>query len=353
MFKRIIHLVPQNGIGGVEASAATLPNASCDNFSYSVEYISNLATYNINIFRQITFFYKAIVRVIKLNPDILICSLWKSAFIGCILKLIKPNIVLVCFLHNSRSQHFFDYFFNKILMSLSTQIWADSLATMNARVDKKMFIKTKIISFLIRNNSAYSIKLKPEPNFIFWGRLHYQKNIKFAMGIFCEIRKKYPKATFSIIGPDAGQLSALKFEAERLNLNANVKFLGALSYEEICKNSIKNSFYLQTSLYEGMAMSVIEAMQLGLVPVVTPVGEIGFYCKDGINSLIINELHDAVSKIMQVITDSNEYEKIRYSAFETWKDTPRYKDDILIACQSLIDKKWHLNTKKNHENSPI
>ena len=37
------------------------------------------------------------------------------------------------------------------------------------------------------------------------------------------------------------------------------------------------SFYLQTSKFEGFAMSVVESMMMGLVPVVTPVGEIGRY----------------------------------------------------------------------------
>ncbi len=39
-----------------------------------------------------------------------------------------------------------------------------------------------------------------------------------------------------------------------------------------------------------MAISVIEAMQAGLVPIVTPVGEITGYCSDGVNSVFFEKL---------------------------------------------------------------
>ena len=48
-------------------------------------------------------------------------------------------------------------------------------------------------------------------------------------------------------------------------------------------------------------MSVVEAMQLGLVPVVTNVGEISRYCIDNFNSVIYKsdiETFDDISKLL-------------------------------------------------------
>ena len=60
----------------------------------------------------------------------------------------------------------------------------------------------------------------------------------------------------------------------------DVKFLGPKDLDSIIELTEETSFYLQTSKLEGMAMSVIESMQVGLIPLVTNVGEIQYYCFD-------------------------------------------------------------------------
>ena len=49
----------------------------------------------------------------------------------------------------------------------------------------------------------------------------------------------------------------------------NVKIYSEMSFDEIKKYAKKSSFFIQSSIAEGMAMSVLESMQLGLVPIVT------------------------------------------------------------------------------------
>ena len=48
-------------------------------------------------------------------------------------------------------------------------------------------------------------------------------------------------------------------------------------------------------------MSVVEAMQIGLVPIVTPVGEIARYCVDGKNAVWVQEDATAVDAVMRLI----------------------------------------------------
>ena len=48
-----------------------------------------------------------------------------------------------------------------------------------------------------------------------------------------------------------------------------------------------------------MAFSVVEAMQLGLVPVVTAVGEIRAYCHNGQNAVRIETDEQAVEDVLQ------------------------------------------------------
>jgi glycosyltransferase involved in cell wall biosynthesis len=100
-------------------------------------------------------------------------------------------------------------------------------------------------------------------------------------------------------------------------------------------------FYLQTSIYEGMAMSVVEAMQLGLLPVVTPVGEIGSYCRDGGNAVVVNNDERAVADVLHLLTDPAAYGTLRQQAIEEWLDKPLYRESVLAACEALTQQDQH------------
>jgi SAM-dependent methyltransferase len=128
-------------------------------------------------------------------------------------------------------------------------------------------------------------------------------------------------------------------------LNEAVTFLEAATQDEIIAYSQRASFYLQTSAYEGMAMSVVESMQLGLVPVVTPVGEIANYCSDGVNAVLIESEQKAVEDVVDLLDDGDRYQSMRTNAITTWAAQPLYSDSVLIACHNLFSvKNWDTRT---------
>lgn len=87
-----------------------------------------------------------------------------------------------------------------------------------------------------------------------------------------------------MIGPDQRERLKIEQIAKQLKLGAVVTFLGPKSQGEIASFASQVSFYLQTSVFEGIAVSVVEAMQIGLVPVVKPVGQIMRYCREGFDA---------------------------------------------------------------------
>jgi len=96
------------------------------------------------------------------------------------------------------------------------------------------------------------------------GRMENQKNPKLFIEIIAELRKIDPdiKAVWIGDGP-------LRAECEDLNrsLGANVKFTGWLSNQETIQYLENSSIFLQTSKWEGLPYSVLEAFAVGL-PVV-------------------------------------------------------------------------------------
>ena len=86
-------------------------------------------------------------------------------------------------------------------------------------------------------------------------------------------------------------------------------------------------------------MSLVEAMQLGLVPVTTAVGEISNYAIDDYNAILIDDasIKDTVDRLRCAIDDPCYYEMIRHNALNTWLDKPLYHESltksILNLCQ--------------------
>ena len=93
------------------------------------------------------------------------------------------------------------------------------------------------------------------------------------------------------------------------------------------------SFFIQLSHYEGMAMSVAESMQLGLIPIVTNVGEIINYCIDKQNSIIFDDYKNTFKKVLEVKNNPSFYKEISKNAISTWKNKNLYNEDIYISCK--------------------
>ena len=91
---------------------------------------------------------------------------------------------------------------------------------------------------------------------------------------------------FYLIGKDYGVKKSIQRLASELGISRNIKFFNYMEMNEIYKIAQDCSFFIQLSSYEGMAMSVVESLQLGLVPIITEVGEIENYCQDLKNGII-------------------------------------------------------------------
>ena len=172
-------------------------------------------------------------------------------------------------------------------------------------------------------------------NFIFWGRISSEKGLDRALIIFSKVAYFHKDARFVIIGPDGGELSNIKKICANLGITDLVEFYDELNMKKIESFAKKSTFYIQTSKYEEMALSVLEAMQLGLIPVVTPVGEILDYCNED-NSVIVYSNYEAVREVLIILDSHNECKKKSIHNFLALKNDPSYKD--LFFLESDIKK---------------
>lgn len=338
MSKLFIHLIPYDGIGGVESAARSMGSFKNSDFEYSLKYIfDGVEGYGrrVKTFNFVKIFILGF-RLGLTRPDYIVVSLWRSSIVGLFARLISPRIQLVTFLHNSKDAHVFDFYLTRLSICFSKFIWVDSRATLNLRVPVKYHHLCRIISFVPFEGEVVTSG-GVAPKFIFWGRVTRQKNLIRALKIFSEIKKNRPDAEFLIIGPDGGAMDEVKGVVDFLSLADSVSFLGAMSRNEISVQASGSSFYLQTSDYEGMAMSVVEAMQFGLIPVVSPVGEIPNYCSDDFNSIFVSTDESAVVRILEILDDVDKFRILRERCISAWADVPLYKDSVVSACHAAIN----------------
>jgi glycosyltransferase involved in cell wall biosynthesis len=335
--QKVIHLIPYDGIGGVETAARSMGSFKHENINFEVAYIYQ----NVVAGRPSTSIFSpwplvtAAWRIRNEKPNFLVVSLWRSAIVGLMIKLLRPQVKLVTFLHLDKDVHLLDLVFTRASIWFSSEIWADSAVTISGRLSASQRSQCRQISFVTRRFETQPIR-KIAPVFIYWGRISEQKGLDRALRIFAEILKIKSGACFWIVGPDSGALPAIKFLCTSLGLLKAVTFKGPASHDQIISYATQASFYLQTSIYEGMAMSVVEAMQLGLVPIVTPVGEIGTYCQNNFNAVVVESDQKAVKDVINLLQSNGNYLRLRTNAIATWQDKPLYRDSVLDACKNLV-----------------
>lgn len=103
--------------------------------------------------------------------------------------------------------------------------------------------------------------------YLFMARIHRQKGVvELARGWKKSDLSKTGKHQLLIVGPDDGELANLQKE---INGEASIQYLGAKYGAEKQQLLMESQFYVLPSRAEGFPTSVVEAMQYGLIPLIT------------------------------------------------------------------------------------
>lgn len=353
----VVHLIPYDGIGGVEVAARSLPAGDHD--GHDDPRGGDLRLAKLFLSRRCGVaggggayvwtgprasewapgnYLGAVAELCRRRPDLVIVSLWRSCIVALLAKAVMPRLRLVAFLHLATPVHLPDRLLNAAVMRLATEIWADSDSTLAARLPASQRHKGRVISFLTERLERVT-QGPAAARFIFWGRLHPQKGLDRALEVFARIAATRPQALFTVIGPDMGHRRTLEAQARDLGVAGQVSFTGPMERETIFALAGDHDFYLQPSLAEGMAMSVVEAMQLGLIPVVAPVGEIPRYCRDGETALFMAPDEDAAAvaaRLDALLAAPDRARCMARAAHDVWVARPLYRADVLAACRALM-----------------
>ena len=161
---------------------------------------------------------------------------------------------------------------------------------------------------------------KATPNLL-WVRSFAQLyNPIMAIEVFASLKKIYPEATLCMVGPEKDG-SLLETKERATALNVEVLFTGKLSKEDWIELSKNYSIFINTSHFDNMPVSVMEAMTLGMAVVSTNVGGIPFLLENEKESLLVSDSgnDNMLKSIIRLIENQYLFSEITSNAREKSK----------------------------------
>lgn len=115
------------------------------------------------------------------------------------------------------------------------------------------------------------------------GRFVKQKNYKLALKLISVLKKRNVKFKYKIVGWGE-EFPIIKQMISELDLKNEVELFNNVN--DIDKFYKESDIYLQTSIFEGMSNTVMEAMSFSLPLVVSDAGDNSYLCKENINGYL-------------------------------------------------------------------
>jgi glycosyltransferase involved in cell wall biosynthesis len=304
---KIVYLINSFIIGGAERGMTRfLKILDKKNFDITVvglmegdnKILNELNELDINIINlkaqnklDIRTIFKLYNLLTKIKPDILWCSLFHSTIVGRLTGKLAGVPVIINWEHNQNLGGWDRKFLNKITSRYSKSILADSEIVKETlvnelKIDKKK-IKTVYIGALDLDEYSSSRKRILNNKSIVGsiGSLTDQKGYEYLIKATRIVVEQHPEVHVHIAGEgiEKDKLSRL---INHYNLKNNVELLG---YRRDIPRLLNSwDIYVQPSLWEGLCITVIEAMACNLPVVASKVGGIPESVQDNVNGFLVS-----------------------------------------------------------------
>ena len=175
------------------------------------------------------------------------------------------------------------------------------------------------------------------------GSLGVRKGTYDLLEAIPKVLESYPDAIFILVGD--GEVETVNNIIKKNDLIENVRVPGWLNFNQVKEIYLSSSIFVLPSHYEGMPMSILEAMSFGLPVISTDINGIPDIILDGETGLIIepskiNELSSAIIKLLQnyqyrLILGSNGKKRIDtlFTLSEMKKNLIKIYDNILNTAE--------------------
>ncbi len=287
----LVYIINSIQVGGAEVGMCRLINGlNIENYDLTV---ISLDGYDANLVRTLPpeirvidlqirsgVSIKKIYRLLSMtqNADVIVGSLFHSVMIARICGVLNSGAKVITWQHNEKFKSERRKRLIGLTNKLSDEILADSLPVKQMYTDIYNLDSKSIRQVPISGIEIDEFKMKKHANSESVivgsiGSLTSQKNYTTLIDIANELPKHNFKFRIAGVGP---RRKKLELEAEDQKLK-NIEFLGRVDHIPSFLEDV--DIYIQPSSWEGLCITVIEAMAAGLPIVGSDVGGIGMNVK--------------------------------------------------------------------------
>lgn len=175
------------------------------------------------------------------------------------------------------------------------------------------------------------------------GRPSYQKNPLFMVEVAHGIHLKHPDIKFYLLGVGfySPMLEDMKKLIHQYNLDDTFYLLPWLSHEETLKYVKGSLLYFMTSLYEGLPISVIEAMSLGKAIVASDVLGNKDCVKDGNNGYLLPLKEEVFVEKMNELIENDEKRKGMEKNSRSYFESDFFIDNRIKALEEIYTEVYN------------
>lgn len=194
--------------------------------------------------------------------------------------------------------------------------------------------KSEIIENNIQiNNYTFKLRSKLSPKLLWVRAFHATYNPQMAIRLVAKLKDTYPDVQLIMVGPDLdGSMQNCKELCGKLGVEHQISFTGKLSKQEWTSLASASDIFINTTNFDNLPVSVLEAMALGLPVITTNVGGIPFLIENGKTGLLVNanDTDEMSQAVLQLINDEQLAEQL--------SQTGRHKAEQFDW--NIIKNKW-------------
>jgi glycosyltransferase involved in cell wall biosynthesis len=145
-----------------------------------------------------------------------------------------------------------------------------------------------------------------QPKLLWVRSFHTIYNPLLAVKIVHGLSAIYSNVSLTMVGPGKdASMEACKTLAEQLGVANRIQFTGRLPVADWVKLSAIHDIFINTTNFDNLPVSVIEAMALGMPVVSTDVGGLKYLLASGVNGLLVNPGNETefIEAIQSLITN--------------------------------------------------
>lgn len=341
MKKKILHLLASNSYSGAENVVCTIIENCCD--KYDMYYCSMdgpireiLEKRNITFIPLTSFSVGAIKKIVKeYQIDIVQAHDFKASFVASFLK-VKVISQLHCNYKLLPCRQLVGCVYSIIQKKFAKVVVVSREILEEASFGKKIASKTIVVDNVLDPKVVIEKAKEFETlsyDIVYVGRLIPLKQPLFLIDIIKDLKKKYPNIRACIVG-DGELYEECNQKIMMEDLVSNIDLLG---FKNNPYPYIKNSkIAILPSTFEGLPMSVIEAMILDVMVVNSGVGGLADMFA-GYSKYICQEKEDYVRCVTNLLEDKNEsYKKDCQKMIKKFTDIKKYRQIFIKMYDEVL-----------------